>query len=59
VFENKFLRRIFGPKRDENGVSCTMRSFIIVLIPKYYWADQIKKKENIEGKWLLGKPRHR
>jgi hypothetical protein len=32
VFENRALRRIFGPKRDEkqeNGGSCTMRNFII------------------------------
>jgi hypothetical protein len=29
VFENRVLRRIFGPKRDENGGSCTMRNFII------------------------------
>jgi hypothetical protein len=32
VFENRILRRIFGPKRDEKretGESCTMGSFII------------------------------
>jgi hypothetical protein len=32
VFENRVLRRIFVPKRDdvmENGGSSTMRSFII------------------------------
>jgi hypothetical protein len=32
VFENRVLRRIFGPKSDEereNGESCTLRSFII------------------------------
>jgi hypothetical protein len=28
VFENRVLRRIFGPKR-EGGESCTTRSFII------------------------------
>jgi hypothetical protein len=31
VFENRVLRRIFGPKgikEQENGESCTMRSFI-------------------------------
>jgi hypothetical protein len=31
VFENRVLRRIFGPKRDEVtkvGESCVMRSFI-------------------------------
>jgi hypothetical protein len=32
MFENRVLRRIFGPKRDEvteNGESCTVGSFII------------------------------
>jgi hypothetical protein len=32
VFENRVLRRIFGPKRDEvmeNGESCTVESLII------------------------------
>jgi hypothetical protein len=32
VFENRVLRRIFVPKRDEvteNGGSCTVRNFII------------------------------
>jgi hypothetical protein len=31
VFENRVLRRIFGPKRDEEtevGENCIMRSFI-------------------------------
>jgi hypothetical protein len=32
VFENRVLRRIFGPKRDEvreNGENCILRSFVI------------------------------
>jgi hypothetical protein len=32
VFENRVLRRIFGPKREEvreNGDNCIMRSFMI------------------------------
>jgi hypothetical protein len=32
VFENRVLRRIFGPKRDEmmkGGENCIMRSFMI------------------------------
>jgi hypothetical protein len=32
VFENRVLRRIFGPKRDEvteDGENCIMRSFVI------------------------------
>jgi hypothetical protein len=37
VFENRVIRRIFGPKRDEvteNGGSFTMRSFIICTHPE-------------------------
>jgi hypothetical protein len=37
VFENRVLRRIFGPKRDEvagNGGSYTMRNFIICTHPQ-------------------------
>jgi hypothetical protein len=36
VFENRVLRRIFGPKRDEgtgNGGNYTMRNFIICTHP--------------------------
>ena len=29
VFENRILRRIFGPKRDVNGERSTMRNFIV------------------------------
>jgi hypothetical protein len=29
VFKNKVLSRIFGPKRDEGGENCIMRSFVI------------------------------
>jgi hypothetical protein len=32
VFENRVLRRIFGPKRDEITGECTMGSFIICTI---------------------------
>jgi hypothetical protein len=37
VFENRVLRRILGPKRDEeteNEGSCTVRSFIICTHPQ-------------------------
>jgi hypothetical protein len=34
VFENRVLRRIFGPRRDEVGGSCTMRNFIICTHPQ-------------------------
>jgi hypothetical protein len=36
MFENRVLRKIFGPKRDEvteNGESCTMRNLIIFTLP--------------------------
>ena len=34
VLENKILRRIFGPKRDENGEwkGFTMRNFIVCIV---------------------------
>jgi hypothetical protein len=35
VFENRVLRRIFGPKRDEEtgvGEKCIMRSFITCIL---------------------------
>jgi hypothetical protein len=37
VFENRVIRRIFGPKRDEvtgEGGRCTRRSFIFCTHPK-------------------------
>jgi hypothetical protein len=35
VFENRELRRIFGPKR-EDGEGCIMKSFITVHFTRYY-----------------------
>jgi hypothetical protein len=35
VFEDRVLRRIFG----------LMRSFIIVLVPKYQYEGEVKEKE--------------
>jgi hypothetical protein len=35
VFENRVLRRIFGPKRDDvTGGNCIMRSFITCTPPQ-------------------------
>jgi hypothetical protein len=71
VFENRVLRRIFGPKRVgrlETGENCTMRSFINL----YCSPDTIRMKKprrmrkrnqyrilvgKPEGKRPLGRPR--
>jgi hypothetical protein len=48
VFENRVLRRIFGPKRDEESGEWRKlhnEELHILYSPKYYWADQIKKNE--------------
>jgi hypothetical protein len=49
VFENRYVRRIFGPKRDEvTGEGRKLHSeerHILVLIPRYHWANQIKANE--------------
>jgi hypothetical protein len=39
VFDYRVLRRMFGAKRDEvtrKSRSCTLRSFIFLLAPKYH-----------------------
>jgi hypothetical protein len=44
VFENRVLRRIFGPKVEEvTGENCIMSSFIICKTRKYYYSNQIKE----------------
>jgi hypothetical protein len=39
VFENRVLRRIFGPKREEPVEDCIMRSFITCTLHQIYWGD--------------------
>jgi len=46
VFENKVLRRVFGPKRDEvtgNGENYIMRS--LVILTQYCAGGKIEKNE--------------
>jgi hypothetical protein len=48
LFENRVLRRIFGPTREEVTEcwgNCTVRSFKIVLFTEYYQSDRIKEDE--------------
>jgi hypothetical protein len=42
VFENRVLRRIFGPRREEN---CVMRSFLTCTVHKYNKNDKLKEDE--------------
>jgi len=48
VFENRVLRRIFGPKRGEVKVEWRKlhnEELNSVLLTKYNWGDQIEKNE--------------
>jgi hypothetical protein len=48
VFENRVLRRVFGPKRDEvtgNGENYIMRSLMICILTQYCAGGKIKKNE--------------
>jgi hypothetical protein len=69
VFENRVLRRIFGPKRDEvtgEWRSCSMRNFIICIHPqislgkskRMRWAEYVARmgEERKVCKVLVGKP---
>jgi len=70
VFENKNLRRVFGPKRDENGewrmldneeLHSLYRSSNIVRVIKsriLRWAGHVARKEKGRSafKILIGKP---
>jgi hypothetical protein len=46
VFENRVLRRIFGPKRDEvtgNGETYVMRTWMVCTPTQYRAGDKIEK----------------
>ena len=53
VFENRVLRRVFGPKRDEvtgNGENYIMRSLVIVLLTEYTYCAGGKIEKNEMGR---------
>jgi hypothetical protein len=49
VFENRVLRKIFGPKRDGitggNGEDYVLRSLMVCILHKYYLGVRIEKNE--------------
>ena len=73
VFENRILRRIFGPKRMGSGESAIMRNFSFYRSPnivRLRWAGHVARVEEGSsafkirtgkrtGKRLLGRPRCR
>jgi hypothetical protein len=48
LFENRVLRRIFGPKRDKvtgSEENCVMRSLMICTSHTIFLSDKIEKNE--------------
>jgi hypothetical protein len=48
VFENRVLRRVFGPKRDEvagEWRNCITRNFVICTFANYNQNGQVEKDE--------------
>jgi hypothetical protein len=43
VFENRVLRRIYEPKRQEAGEDCIMRSFITCTLHQILFGTSIKE----------------
>ena len=53
VFENRVLRRIFGPKRDENGVWRRLHNEELNSLPRRRWEDNIRMDlEEIGINWV-------
>jgi hypothetical protein len=44
LFKNREMRGTAGPQREGTRENCTVRSFMIVFLAKYYLVDQIKNK---------------
>jgi hypothetical protein len=49
VSENTVLRRIFGPKRDEEGENYTMRSFITCTLRQVKEDEMVRECSTHEG----------
>jgi hypothetical protein len=48
VFENRVLRKIFGPKRDKvtgSWADCASGASSFVVFTKYHWGSKIKRNE--------------
>ena len=71
VFENRVLRRIFGPTRDEvtrewrklhneelNDLYCSPNIFLVITLRKMRWAGNVARMRHRRGVFrvLVGKP---
>jgi hypothetical protein len=53
VFENRMLKRIFGPKRDEvNGENCITKSFVILGKPKGKRSLETPRRRWVDKSWM-------
>jgi len=61
VFENRALRRIFGPRRDKltrGGENYIMRSLMVCTAPQYCSGDEIKNEMGVPCSMQGGEARH-
>ena len=71
VFENRVLRRIFGPKRDEvtqkwrklhneelNDLYCSPNIVQVIKLRRMRWAEHVARMGKVRGVYriLVGKP---